>query len=80
MSRSKVTPSPAILPFTGKSRWPQLKQFIPVSREKFRQLSVAGLAPKRERIGTRVTFYDNAEVHRWLADPANYRAGKEGQA
>jgi hypothetical protein len=24
-------------------------------------------------MGIRCTFYDNAEIHRWLADPVNYR-------
>lgn len=62
------------LPEHGKSRWRQIKPFIPVSREKFRQLELEGKAPRRERMGVRCTFYDNAEVLRWLADPVNYRA------
>ena len=62
------------LPQHGKSRWRQIKPFIPCSREKFRQLELEGKAPKRERLGIRCTFYDNAEVHKWLADPVNYRA------
>lgn len=64
---------PATLPLTGKSRFSQFKKFIPISREKFRQLSKQGKAPQPERMGIRCTFYDNAELHRWLADPVNYR-------
>ena len=44
-------PSPAVLPLTGKSRWSQFKKFSPVSRETFRQLSLAGKAPQPERMG-----------------------------
>lgn len=64
---------PATLPLTGKSRFSQFKKFIPISREKFRQLSKQGKAPQPERMGIRCTFYDNAELHKWLADPINYR-------
>lgn len=67
-------PTPETLPATGKSRWASIKKFVPVSKEKFRQLSEAGKAPKRERMGIRCTYYDNAELHRWLADPLNYQA------
>lgn len=67
---------PATLPLIGKSRWSKIKHFAPVSREKFRQLSLVGRAPKPEREGTRCTFYDNPELHKWLADPINYRAGE----
>jgi len=66
-------PTPETLPATGKSRFSQFKKFIPVSKEKFRQLSKAGRAPQPERMGIRCTFYDNKELHRWLADPINYR-------
>lgn len=67
---------PATLPLTGKSRFSQFKKFIPISREKFRQLSKQGKAPQPERMGIRCTFYDNSELHRWLADPINYRVGE----
>jgi prophage regulatory protein len=63
---------PAVLPFTGKSRWSKIAKFSPVSRETFRKLSLQGKAPQPERLGTRCTYYDNSEVHRWLKDPANY--------
>lgn len=65
---------PAVLPMTGKSRWSKIKHFAPVSREKFRQLSKEGRAPQPERMGIRITYYDNQELLKWLADPVNYRA------
>lgn len=67
---------PESLPLTGKSRWPKIAKFSPVSRETFRKLSKEGKAPQPERMGVRCTFYDNAELHRWLADPVNYRIGE----
>lgn len=71
--RSKESPAPQTLPTMGKSRFKNFAPFCPVSREKFRQLSLEGRAPKPERLGIRCTYYDNAELHKWLADPANYR-------
>ena len=62
------------LPSIGKSRWEQLKHFIPVSRETWRKLTISGRAPKPEHISERCTVYDNAELHRWISDPAGYRA------
>lgn len=72
-AKSQV-PQPKVLPLTGKSRYYQFKDLLPFSKEKFRQLSRDGLAPQPERMGIRCTFYDNAELHRFLADPLNYRA------
>ena len=68
-------PIPRTLPAIGKSRWKDIEEFCPFSREKFRQLSKAGRAPQPERMGIRITYYCNKELHRWLADPLNYRAG-----
>ena len=76
MQQKEKQAIPAVLPLTGKSRWPKIAKFSPVSRETFRKLSKAGKAPQPERMGIRCTFYDNAELHRWLADPINYRAGE----
>ncbi|WP_090284543.1 helix-turn-helix transcriptional regulator [Nitrosomonas mobilis] len=64
------------LPLIGKSRFSAIKKFLPVSKETFRKMGMAGKAPKPERLGIRCTFYDNAEIHKWLKDPANYRAGE----
>lgn len=74
MNQKHQLPHPDTLPATGKSRFAQFKKFSPVSKEKFRQLSKEGRAPRPERMGIRCTFYDNAELHRWLHDPVNYRA------
>lgn len=62
------------LPKTGKSRWNDLAPFCPVSREKFRQLCLAGKAPTPIRISNRITVYDNVEFHSWLEDPIGYQA------
>ncbi len=72
MQQDKQT-SPAVLPLTGKSRWSQFKKFSPVSRETYRKLSLEGRAPQPERLGIRCTYFDNQELHRWLANPAAYR-------
>ncbi|MCF8194640.1 MAG: transcriptional regulator [Polynucleobacter sp.] len=61
------------LPYDGCSRWGQIKQYLPVSREKFRQLSIEGKAPKPLRMGVRCTFYSNKELHKFLENPLNYK-------
>lgn len=77
MSRETKIPNiPETLPLIGKSHWSKIKYFSPVSREKFRQLYLEGRAPAPERMGSRCTYHDNAELHKWLADPLNYRAGE----
>ncbi len=59
------------------SRWKELEPFCPFSREKFRQLVLAGKAPPAHRLSERCTAYQNRELHRFFADPVNYRvAGK----
>ncbi|MEK6735245.1 MAG: transcriptional regulator [Pseudomonadota bacterium] len=72
-----LSQNPEVLPLTGKSRWSKLSKFSPVSRETFRKLSLNGQAPQPERMGVRCTFYDNQELHKWLADPAKYQAQKK---
>ncbi len=69
-------PAPEVLPSIGKSRWSGFKRFSPVSLGTFLMLSKQGRAPKAERLGVRCTFYDNAELHKWLCDPAGYVAGQ----
>jgi prophage regulatory protein len=61
-----------ILPQIGMSRFSQFKKFLPLSREKFRQLSKAGKAPQGIRMGSRLTMYSNEELHRFLANPLGY--------
>lgn len=62
------------LPTDGMSRWNQIKPFSPFSREKFRQLVLAGKAPQPVKFSERCTAYSNRELHRFFADPLNYRA------
>lgn len=73
MTQKHQLPTPETLPATGKSRFSQFKKFLPISREKFRQLSKEGKAPQPERWGIRCTIFDNQELHRFLSDPINYR-------
>ena len=75
--KTKTHPvTPAVLPYSGKSRWSKIAKFSPVCRETFRKLVKEGRAPQPERLGIRCTYYDNAELHRWLANPAAYRINR----
>jgi prophage regulatory protein len=74
--KNQKSAAPAVLPLTGKSRWKQIEPFCPFSRETFRKLYNEGKAPSPERLGIRCTFFDNAELHRWLADPVRYRVNQ----
>ena len=65
---------PDTLPKTGYSRWQQLAPYMPFSRETWRQLVVAGKAPKPTYLTKRCKIYKNEDVHKWLADPTNYCA------
>ncbi|WP_082754538.1 helix-turn-helix transcriptional regulator [Burkholderia savannae] len=66
---------PQSLPLDGYSRWPDLKHIIPMSREAVRQRELAGRFPKRVQLGSeRCVGWPNREIHRWMADPAGYRA------
>ena len=78
MSNKPLSISNVALPIHGCSRWSQFKPFSPFSRETFRKLSIAGLAPQPIRMGIRMTMYSNVELHRFLADPLNYRVKQHG--
>lgn len=69
-----VTYTTKSLPADGLSRWREISQFSPFCREKFRQLVKAGKAPQPVRFSERCTAYSNRELHRFFADPLNYRA------
>jgi hypothetical protein len=73
MPTKNEIPKPKLLPHDGCSRWAQFSEFSPVSREKFRQLSLEGKAPKPLRMGIRCTFYSNKELHKFLENPLNYK-------
>lgn len=66
-------PQPDVIPMDGMSRWSDIKNKIPVSRERWRQLSNEGKAPPVLRMGIRCSFQSNREIHRWLSDPLNYK-------
>lgn len=75
MSRNNASaPTPAGLPLDGFSRWENLRSFIPLSRETVRQRELEGRFPRASRLTQRCTVWPNREIHRWMADPLNYRA------
>lgn len=70
-----ATPEPQSLPLDGFTRWADLKHLIPLSHESIRQRELKGRFPKRVQLGSaRSVAWPNREIHRWLADPAGYRA------
>lgn len=68
--------APEVLPLTGQSRWSRISKFSPFSRETFRKLSIQGRASQPERMGIGCTYYDNAELHKWLANPTTYKVSR----
>ncbi|MBW5807463.1 AlpA family phage regulatory protein [Burkholderia sp. COPS] len=75
LSDDGAHPVPRVLPIDGFVRWADLKHFIPVSHETVRQRELAGRFPKRVQLGSaRSVGWSCREIHRWLADPAGYRA------
>lgn len=67
--------SPKVLPLDGFTRWADLRQIIPLSHESVRQRELAGRFPRRVQLGSsRSVGWPNREIHRWMADPTNYRA------
>ncbi|WP_186147695.1 helix-turn-helix transcriptional regulator [Burkholderia gladioli] len=66
--------TPDGLPLDGFSRWESLRRFIPLSRETVRQRELEGRFPRASRLTQRCTVWPNREIHRWMADPLNYRS------
>lgn len=66
-------PTPAALPLDGLSRWESLRSSIQLSRETVRQREREGKFPRSIRLTQRCTVWSNREIHRYLADPLNYR-------
>lgn len=66
------------LPLDGLSRWEQIEHLVPFSRETFRKLVKSGRAPTGVRMSERCTVYPNRELHKFFADPLNYRAENTG--
>ena len=69
---NKVTNEIQNLPKMGMSRLKQIQPFLPISREKFRQLVREHKAPQPIYLGSRCAMYKNEELHKFLADPVNY--------
>ncbi|MGF6792410.1 helix-turn-helix transcriptional regulator [Paraburkholderia sp. 35.1] len=65
---------PESLPLDGYSRWQNLRGFVPFSRETLRKRELEGKFPRRIHLTQRCAAWSNRELHRWFADPANYRA------
>lgn len=61
-----------ILP-EGLYRWNEVKEYIPISREKWRQLVIAGKAPASIKLSLTCVVWRGSDVLEWLADPAGYR-------
>lgn len=66
--------SPLTLPMVGLSTFAQINPFLPYGRETWRKLVRAGKAPQPIRLSGTCVAYRNEEIHRYLADPAGYRA------
>jgi hypothetical protein len=71
VARTSQDSGPA-LPRMGLSKWSQIAPFLPVGRETWRKLCIAGKAPAPIRLSDRCTVYKNEEVHRYLSDPLSY--------
>ncbi|QQC63862.1 helix-turn-helix transcriptional regulator [Paraburkholderia ginsengisoli] len=68
-------PESKALPLDGFSRWSDLRDFVPMSRESVRLRELAGRFPKRVRLGSeRCVGWENRQIHQWLTDPDGYRA------
>ncbi|WP_346779503.1 transcriptional regulator [Burkholderia sp. Ac-20345] len=67
-------PMEPILPRVGLSKWAQIAPFIPMCRESWRKLGIAGKAPQPIRMSRTHSAYKNSEVHRWQENPLGYVA------
>lgn len=56
----------------GLYRMREFTAAVKVSREKLRQLSKQGKAPKPIRMGNRCTLYSGKSILKFIADPLNY--------
>lgn len=68
-----ATQAPATLPLDGLSKWGDLRRSICLSRETVRKREQEGKFPRSIRLTQRCTVWKNREIHRYLADPLNYR-------
>ena len=70
-AESTTTPT---LPAVGMSGFKQIQPFINLSRESWRKLVRAHRAPAPIVLSPTCVRYRNEELHKFLADPLNYRA------
>jgi len=68
------SPNAPVLPATGLLKWRQIASFLPVGRETWRKLVLAGKAPQPVRFSKTVVAYRTEDIHAWLADPVGYTA------
>ncbi|WP_244220883.1 helix-turn-helix transcriptional regulator [Paraburkholderia aromaticivorans] len=61
----------------GLSKWSQIAPFLPVGRETWRKLCLAGKAPRPIRLSEKCTVYKNEEIHKYLQSPLDYVANPE---
>lgn len=79
MKRDEAAQSKGVLPTIGLSTWRQIAPYLPIGRETWRKLCIAGKAPKPIRLSEKCTVYSNIEVHKWLQDPLGYVATSQEQ-
>jgi len=72
-TKAGTNAAPRTLSPIGMSRWAELQHLIPVSRETWRQLVIAGRAPQPIKLSERCSLYQNAQILLWLEDPVGYR-------
>ena len=61
------------LPTVGCSIWCEFQKFSPVYLKEFHRLSRKGRAPQPIKVSPKRVLYNNRELHRFVADPENYR-------
>ncbi|MCX4156140.1 MULTISPECIES: helix-turn-helix transcriptional regulator [Paraburkholderia] len=64
---------PKSLPLDGYSRWSDLQDFVPFSRETLRTRELEGRFPRRQHLSQRCAVWSNRELHRYFSDPVGYR-------
>lgn len=79
MTKPAELPVPT-LPTIGWSKWPQIQPFLPIGRETWRKLGLAGKAPRPVKLSETCAVYRNEEVLRWIADPIGYTVDSVEQA
>jgi prophage regulatory protein len=74
MAKQENSSAAAALPRDGFSRWINLEPLVGMSRETIRKRELNGQFPRRIYLTKRCAVWKNQELHRFFADPLNYRA------